>query len=344
MKSLSNLKESAKAQVILRIDHNGLITYSSAEMQENVEVEEPIPPEEKPKEESSSSGEKKKEASEQPPTETPKTEAPKTRTKIKTNRTDIQLEEKNSGLPNSILQKSFEEEAQMRSQDRLAIDTAEAKNAVESYVLGIRSKVNGDLFDYSTSDERDAISSLSYKIEDWLYEDGADQTKGVYVQKLDEIKKLGEPIAHRKTEENNRIITSEELFKTLNNYRNSVKDAKYEHIDKEELNKIVNECDKIQNEVSPLLEKQKTLAKSASPAILSSELINKRKDLEKMANQILSKPKPAPPKEEKKEAPKQQAENECEMKDETKKAQEDSKKKESTVDSQGDVAMNSEID
>lgn len=42
--------------------------------------------------------------------------------------------------------------------------------------------------------------------EDWLYDEGEDVTKSVYVQKLDELKLLGDPIQERYMEEQNRPV------------------------------------------------------------------------------------------------------------------------------------------
>lgn len=39
------------------------------------------------------------------------------------------------------------------------------------------------------SDKEQLISKLQ-EVEDWLYEDGEDETKGVYIAKLDELKKV----------------------------------------------------------------------------------------------------------------------------------------------------------
>ena len=39
------------------------------------------------------------------------------------------------------------------------------------------------------SDREQLISRLQ-EVEDWLYEDGEDETKGVYIAKLDELKKV----------------------------------------------------------------------------------------------------------------------------------------------------------
>jgi hypothetical protein len=43
---------------------------------------------------------------------------------------------------------------------------------------------------YVTEAEKSTLSSKLQQTEDWLYEDGEDETKGVYIAKLNELKKV----------------------------------------------------------------------------------------------------------------------------------------------------------
>lgn len=44
--------------------------------------------------------------------------------------------------------------------------------------------------EYIIESEREAFLAKLQEVEDWLYEDGEDETKGVYVAKLEELKKV----------------------------------------------------------------------------------------------------------------------------------------------------------
>ncbi|GJY71352.1 heat shock 70 kDa protein 15-like protein [Tanacetum coccineum] len=46
------------------------------------------------------------------------------------------------------------------------------------------------LFKFVTNSDKEQLIAKLQEIEDWLYEDGEDETKGVYVAKLDELKKV----------------------------------------------------------------------------------------------------------------------------------------------------------
>lgn len=47
--------------------------------------------------------------------------------------------------------------------------------------------------DFVTDSEREQFIAKLQEVEDWLYEDGEDETKGVYVAKLEELKKVKTP-------------------------------------------------------------------------------------------------------------------------------------------------------
>ena len=76
----------------------------------------------------------------------------------------------------------------MMMQDRLEKEKADAKNAVEEYVYEMRDKIHGDLEKFVKDSDREAFSKLLTATEDWLYDEGEDQGKKVYTDKLAELK------------------------------------------------------------------------------------------------------------------------------------------------------------
>lgn len=44
--------------------------------------------------------------------------------------------------------------------------------------------------DFVTDSEKEQFTTRLQETEDWLYEDGEDETKGVYIAKLEELKKV----------------------------------------------------------------------------------------------------------------------------------------------------------
>jgi len=215
--------------------------------------------------------------------------------KKKLRTTELTFTSSTSGLTRNEVQTAVEEEIRMQAQDRLAVETAEAKNILESYILGMRNKLLDDLSNYATPPEKESFNSLSYTLEDWLYNEGDNVSKGVYLEKLSEIRKLGEPILGRKSEETRRDQVFNELKQSLTNYRNCVNDAKFEHIEPEMKNKILIESNNLDKWSEELILQQAKQPKTATPVVLASDITTKKQAFEKMANEILSKPKPAPP-------------------------------------------------
>merc|ERR1719428_1961717 len=92
-------------------------------------------------------------------------------------------------------------ESQMQAEMREIVDTDEKRNDLESYIFNMRDKISeGGLYgEFISSATRDSFSSDLEKAEDWLY-DNPDATKLQYIDKLTELKKVGEPVAWRSKE------------------------------------------------------------------------------------------------------------------------------------------------
>ena len=102
--------------------------------------------------------------------------------------------------------------------DQLEIEKADARNSVEEYVYSMRDKLDDYLRDYITESDKELFRSVLTSTEDWLYEDGEDQPKKVYVEKLAELKKSGDPVVSREQEWRERPPAFEELVKSIVHY------------------------------------------------------------------------------------------------------------------------------
>ncbi|KAL0397065.1 UNVERIFIED_CONTAM: Heat shock protein 15 [Sesamum calycinum] len=128
--------------------------------------------------------------------------------------------------------------------------------------------------------EREQFIARLQEVEDWLYEDGEDETKGVYIAKLEELKKQGDPIEERYKEHSERGSVIDQLIYCINSYREAAmsNDPKFDHID--------------------LAEKQKhqdSLPKHETPALLSADVRKKAEAVDRFCRPIMMKPKPAKP-------------------------------------------------
>jgi len=302
--------EPANVKVKVKLDINGIFSVEEAHL---VEVLPPSPDspmeadkksektetteaagkkEDKPEEKGEEKGDKEKKEDDK----ADKTEKKEEKEKRKTKRTELHLTSRILGVPSKDLQGLIENELKMIASDQLAIETAESKNALESYILTTRSSLTSELNDFATEQEKAPLLKLLDDAENWLYGDGEDVTKSAYTGKLDELRKRGDPIALRAREWELRPEATKALVDAIAYWQEEASSTaeKYEHIDKADKDKILAEVENARNWLLQVKSKQEPLPKTANPAYLSADAIARKNNLEKFARPILSKPKPKP--------------------------------------------------
>ncbi|AQK84627.1 Heat shock protein 4 [Zea mays] len=194
------------------------------------------------------------------------------------------------------LQKAVEKEYEMALQDRVMEETKEKKNAVEAYVYDMRNKLYDKYSDFVTSEDKEGLIAKLQEVEDWLYEDGEDETKGVYIAKLEELKKVGDPIELRFKEWEIRSSAVSQLVYCINSFREAAQstDQKFEHIDMSEKRKVINECSEAETWLIEKKQQQDALPKHANSVLLAADLKKKAETLDRFCKPIMTKPKPAP--------------------------------------------------
>uniref|UniRef100_A0A671PJI8 Heat shock 70 kDa protein 4-like n=1 Tax=Sinocyclocheilus anshuiensis TaxID=1608454 RepID=A0A671PJI8_9TELE len=224
--------------------------------------------------------------------------------KVKTKTVDLPIENSlNWQLAGEALNLFVENEGKMIMQDKLEKERNDAKNYVEEYVYEMRDKLQGVLENFVSEADRDSFSLKLEDTENWLYEEGEDQQKQVYIDKLVELKKLGEPIQNRYTEAEERPKALDELVRQIHQYTKVVeayKDELYDHLDELEMMKVekqVNETMTWMNNKKNLQSKQSL---SQDPVVKAQEIQAKTKELYSACNHIVTIPKPKvePPREE----------------------------------------------
>lgn len=76
----------------------------------------------------------------------------------------------------------------MMAQDRQEKERADSKNAVEEYVLEMRKHLSDKYEPFIREADKEKFAALLTSTEDWLYDEGEDQQKNVYVDKLNLMK------------------------------------------------------------------------------------------------------------------------------------------------------------
>lgn len=205
------------------------------------------------------------------------------------------------------LQKEIEVEVEMTNADRIVGQTADARNELESYIYDMRDKIvsESQLAPFCTEGERTTFSTMLEQYENWLYEEGFDATKSVYHKKLDELKKLGNPISHREYEARTRPNAMSQLQKSIEKYttwlNTSSGDELYAHIAAEELATCSEMVDKASAWMYDMLDKQGGLAANVDPVVTAEEIYGKNKELNDLVSPIMHKPIPKAKVDEKKQ-------------------------------------------
>nr|XP_010915054.1 heat shock 70 kDa protein 14 [Elaeis guineensis] len=202
------------------------------------------------------------------------------------------------GMLAEDLQKAVEREFEMALQDRVMEETKDKKNAVEAYVYDMRNKLYDKYQDFVTATEKDELIAKLQEVEDWLYEDGEDETKGVYVAKLEELKKQGAPIEERYKEWTERGPAIDQLIYCISSFREAAlsKDPKFDHIDIADKQKVVNECAEAETWLREKKQQQDALPKHATPVLLCADVRRKAETLDRFSRPIMTKPRPPPAK------------------------------------------------
>uniref|UniRef100_A0A8C6KN38 Heat shock protein 4b n=1 Tax=Nothobranchius furzeri TaxID=105023 RepID=A0A8C6KN38_NOTFU len=199
--------ESSKVKVKVRVNIHGIFSVSSAslvEVQKSDEGEEPMETEQTDQAGQQTQAEAPKETEEKTPPESEemetsteenksekKSDQPPQAKKAKVKTKVMELPIENSPqwqLANDMLNLFVENEGKMIMQDKLEKERNDAKNNVEEYVYDMRDKLHGMLEKFVGESDRDALSLKLEDTENWLYEDGEDQAKQVYIDKLAELK------------------------------------------------------------------------------------------------------------------------------------------------------------
>ncbi|KAJ3588031.1 hypothetical protein NHX12_011625 [Muraenolepis orangiensis] len=320
--------ESSKVKVKVRVNIHGIFSVSSAslvEVQKSDETEEPMETEQatekdgetkmqtdeedqktpaegqkEPEKKSTTEAEEMETTPEEVKTTEKKSDQPPQAKKPKVKTKVLELPIENSPqwqLADDMLNLFVENEGKMIMQDKLEKERNDAKNYVEEYVYDMRDKLHGIFEKFVGESDRDALSIKLEDTENWLYEDGEDQPKQVYIDKLADLKKLGLPIQERHIEAEERPKAFEELGKQIQLYMKAVeafktKEEQYDHLEEADVNKV----DKLASEamvwMNSAMNQQSKQPLTVDPSVKVKEIQAKTRELFSACNPVVNKPKP----------------------------------------------------
>ncbi|KAM6970101.1 heat shock 70 kDa protein 4a [Aplochiton taeniatus] len=280
--------ESSKVKVKVRVNVHGVFSVSGASLVEVIKLAEGEEPMETNLNQDETSEEGKPEKKTDQP---PQAKKPKVKTKT------VELPIDNSfhwQLSNDGLNLFVENEGKMIMQDKLEKERNDAKNCVEEYVYEMRDKLHGVFEPFVSDPDRDALSLRLGDTENWLYDEGEDQQKQVYIDKLADLKTLGQPIQERYMEAEERPRAFDDLGKQIQMYMKIIeafkaKEELYDHLDEVEVTTVEKQVNGAMMWMNNAMNQQSKQSLTLEPVVKVGQVRAKTK----------AKPRVDPPKEEK---------------------------------------------
>ncbi|KAL5077508.1 hypothetical protein RYX36_016492 [Vicia faba] len=185
------------------------------------------------------------------------------------------------GMTMAEISEAHEKELQLAQQDRAVELTKEKKNTLESYVYETRSKLFNTYRSFASDQERDDISRSLQETEDWLYEDGDDETEHAYTSKLEDLKRLVDPIENRFKDEEERAQAIKELSTFISEIRH------YAGFHPQDRELIINESKRAEQWLIEKVQQQDSYPKNLDPILWSSDIKRVKEHLNLTAQRIL---------------------------------------------------------
>lgn len=162
-----------------RLNLHGVLNIESGYYVEEQEVEEPIPEDKDSKDENDKSPPKMR------------------KVKKQVKKGDLTIVNGTHAADQPTKDALAERENQMAVEDKLVADTEDRKNALEEYIYELRGKIDDIYSEFASEDEKQKLKNMLENTENWLYDEGEDATKAVYIAKFDEIRFVAGPIVQR---------------------------------------------------------------------------------------------------------------------------------------------------
>uniref|UniRef100_A0A671WAN5 Heat shock protein family A (Hsp70) member 4 like n=1 Tax=Sparus aurata TaxID=8175 RepID=A0A671WAN5_SPAAU len=247
--------DSSKVKVKVRVNVHGIFSVSSASLIEKqkgegedmqIDSEPVVQNEGRAEDQEGAAGEKQDPA------------AGGSKPKVKVKSIDLPIMANNiRQLDSDVLNDFVEYERQMIIQDKLVKELNDAKNAVEEYVYDLRDKLCGIYEKYITGDDSNRLTLMLEDTENWLYEDGEDQPKQVYEEKL-----------------------------------GALKDERYLHLSAEEMSTVEKCVSESMGWMNSQMNAQSRLTITQDPVVKVADIIAKIQELEDVCNPVINRPKP----------------------------------------------------
>merc|ERR1712176_318004 len=244
-------------------------------------------------------------------------EEPKKKTKMiekekkKTHRKSLDVESYHVGkiqpLSKDLIDEYKTNIAALAELDKERVLLEEARNKLESYFYSVKNKLIDDEDDVkkvSTEEQREELRKLSRDAEDWLFDEGDTADLETIQAKYDELATPAEKVWFRLKEMTARPAAVKALTEKLVEIEEKFSQwvADLTHITDEEKDDVYSKIEGARKWLSDKVDAQAEKDGHEDPVFTSEEVPLQTKPIQKLIAKLSKKPKPKPPKVEKKEA------------------------------------------
>lgn len=195
--------------------------------------------------------------------------------------------------------------AELDRQDMERQQLEETRNKYESYIYYIKNKLIDDeeqIVPVTTEEQRDALLKSAADAEDWMYDEGYDADLATYQEQYEILSAPAEKVFFRALEATSRPEAVEALKKKLSKVEELM--VKWEsskpQVSEEERAEVLAKVDEVRQSLQEKEDEQSAADPTEDPVYTSAEVPLMTKGLESLVGRLNKKPKPAPPKKEKK--------------------------------------------
>ncbi|OXA61158.1 heat shock 70 kDa protein 4L [Folsomia candida] len=209
---------------------------------------------------------------------------------------ELPFQQNSYGYAPYDIQLMTETEGKMMAEDRREKERIDAKNGLEEYVYLLRDKLDTDLTQFVEERDKSKLSEELSFLENWLYEDGSDEKRQVYQDRLEKLKKTTDPIFERHRDHHERPSAIRELEGSIQQARKVVdkkfaNEAGYEHLEASDVDKLKNAIQESQQWLDHARDILLSVKPNMTSPINAMEIILQRKSFESVVHPVMNKPK-----------------------------------------------------
>uniref|UniRef100_A0A8D8RSP9 Uncharacterized protein C30C11.4 n=1 Tax=Cacopsylla melanoneura TaxID=428564 RepID=A0A8D8RSP9_9HEMI len=203
----------------------------------------------------------------------------------------------NHYVANMKLQDLLELECKMQDKDIEEKERVDAKNALEEYVYELRDYLANEMADFIPDSNRKALNKKLEELKDWLYEEGQDVAKSMYMDHLNNLRRVGDPMKVRAMEYSMRPNLLDEYKHSLQSAKNVVDaamrgDEQFIHLSKQDLSTVDTVIKQHAKWLEEKCSKLKSCPKYENPPVTCDQIKDEKYKFEKSVWTVLNKPKP----------------------------------------------------